>query len=83
MATAARSVAEAHIGAANKVWAVAAWLLAVRLLLLLTLAGGFVLAMITLREGTYQADGVLAAYFLLAVIPLVWLEKNPRRTDAS
>lgn len=82
---AAQGVAGAHVAAANKVFGAIAVLLAVRLLLLLTMAGGFVLAIMTLHAGTYQADGVLAAYFCLAVLPMVWLEKNPRvgKPDAS
>ena len=55
-----------------------ATLLAVRLLLMLSLIGGFALAFLALRTGTYQAGGVLVAYAVLIVIPLVWLERSPR-----
>ena len=55
-----------------------ATLLAIRLLLLLALAGGFVLAVMALQIGTYQAGGVLVAYAVLIVIPLIMLERNPR-----
>lgn len=55
-----------------------ATLLAIRFLLLLAVSGGFVLALLALRAGTYQADGVLAAYAILIVLPLVALERSPR-----
>lgn len=58
-------------------------LLAVRLLLMLALVGGFVLALMALRSGTYQAGGVLIAYAVLIVIPLIWLERNPRVGGAN
>jgi hypothetical protein len=49
--------------------------LAVRFLLLLALLGGFALAFLALRAGTPQAAGVLVAYAVLVIIPLVWLYK--------
>ena len=54
-------------------------ILAVRLLLLLALVGGFVVAVMALRDGGYQAAGVLVAYAVLIVIPMVWLESRPRQ----
>jgi hypothetical protein len=75
---AAQAVAGAHVAAGSKVFGAIAALLAVRLLLLLALLGGFVIAVMALREGTYQADGVLAGYACLFILPLVWLERNPR-----
>lgn len=70
------AVRGASIGALQAV----ASLLAVRLLLLMALLGGFVVALMVLRLGTYQADAVLVAYAVLIVIPLVWLERNPKVT---
>lgn len=64
--------------AALGVFQAIATLLAVRALLLLALAGAFVVAMLALRAGTWQADGVLVGYAVLILIPLVWLERNPR-----
>lgn len=80
--TAVRAAAEAVIvartmGLHAALHAVAT-LLAIRFLLLLAVAGGFVLALLALRAGTYQADGVLAAYAVLIVLPLVALERSPR-----
>lgn len=54
-------------------------ILAVRLLLLLAIVGGFVLAVMALTGGTYQAAGVLIAYAVLIVLPLVWLESRPKQ----
>jgi len=51
----------------------------VRLLLLLAILGGFVIAVMALRDGGYQAAGVLVAYAVLILIPLVWLESRPRK----
>lgn len=59
--------------ALGTVFAAVAALLAVRLLLMLALLGGFVLAVMALREGTYQADGVMVAYAVLILCPCVWL----------
>lgn len=53
-------------------------LLAVRFLLLLALLGAFALAFLALRNGTYEAGGVLIAYCALVLLPLVWLERAPR-----
>ena len=53
-------------------------LLAVRFLLLLALLGGFALAFMALRAGSYEAAGVLIAYAMLIVIPLIYLERYPR-----
>jgi hypothetical protein len=51
----------------------------VRLLLLLAILGGFVIAVMALRDGGNQAAGVLVAYAVLILIPLVWLESRPRK----
>jgi len=53
-------------------------LLAVRFLLLLALIGGFALAFMALRAGTYEAAAVMVGYAVLIVIPLIWLERAPR-----
>jgi hypothetical protein len=78
----AAQVAKATVAAVRAsgvgVFQAVATLLAIRLLLMLALVGGFALAFLALRAGTYQAGGVLVAYAVLIIIPLVWLEKNPR-----
>ena len=73
-----------HLATAGVLQAIAS-LLAVRLLLLIAISGGLALAILTLRAGTYQADGVLAAYAVFVVLPLVVLERNPRvnKPDAN
>lgn len=75
---AAQAVAGAQVAAARNVFSAIAMLLAVRVLLLLALVGGFVIAVMALERGTYEADGVLVAYACLFILPLVWLERNPR-----
>lgn len=72
------AVATAQSAATRGVIHALATLLAVRLMLMLALTGGFVLAVMALRVGTYQAGGVLVAYAVLILIPLIWLERNPR-----
>jgi hypothetical protein len=65
---------KAYIGALTAI----ASILAVRLLLLLAILGGFVIAVMALRDGGYQAAGVLVAFAVLILIPLVWLESRPK-----
>ena len=78
MRASAEGVAAAKMaGYANSIHAVTT-LLAVRLLLLLALLGGFALAVMALLNGGYQAAGVMVAYAVLVLIPLIYLEKNPR-----
>ena len=52
--------------------------LAIRKILTLATAGAFVLAVMALRVGTYQATAVLVGYALLVLIPLIALERSPR-----
>lgn len=78
MRAGAISVVEAERAARHGVLSAVATLLAVRLLLLLALLGGFALAFMALQHGTYEAGGVLVAYAVLIVIPLIYLERNPR-----
>jgi len=70
-----RGTDAAYIGALTAI----ASILAVRLLLLLAILGGFVIAVMALRDGGNQAAGVLVAYAVLILIPLVWLESRPRK----
>lgn len=84
-ATAARSAAEAAAASAvgrlvsmQGVLQAIATLLAVRLMLMLALLGGFALAVMALHTGSWQAAGVMVAYAVLVLLPLVWLERNPR-----
>jgi hypothetical protein len=74
----ASAVMAAQMAATRGVLHAITSLLAVRLLLLLALMGAFVLAVMALRSGTYQAGGVLVAYAVLVVIPFVVLERSPR-----
>lgn len=69
-------------GAQGLLHAVAA-LLAVRLLLMLALLGAFILSVMALHLGSYQAAGVLVAYALLIVMPLVWLERTSKVPHAT
>lgn len=50
--------------------------LATRLLLLLAILGGFVLAVLALRNGSPQALATTIAYAVLVVLPLTWLESR-------
>jgi hypothetical protein len=56
------------------VLAALASLLAARLLLLLSIAGAFVLAVMAVRDGSYIGLAVLVAYCSLTLLPLVWLD---------
>jgi hypothetical protein len=56
------------------VFSALALVLSARLLLLLTLVGAFVLGWAAMREQTYLALGVMIAYTVLTVIPMVSLE---------
>ncbi|HEX9158788.1 MAG TPA: hypothetical protein VF835_01065 [Rhizomicrobium sp.] len=75
---AARTVTETRLRASRVVMETIFGMLAVRLLLLLALAGGFVLALFALLNGSYQAGGVLVAYSVLILIPLVVLERSSK-----
>ena len=77
---AAQAAAAATKGAATGVLLAVGAMLAQRLLLLAALVGGFVLAIVALQIGSYQALGVLIAYAVLIMIPLVWLERASRPT---
>jgi hypothetical protein len=80
---AANAAIQAQVAAANKVFSAIAMLLAVRLLLLLALLGGFVIAVMAIRDGGYQAAGILVAYATLFILPLTWLERNPRTSKTE
>jgi DNA-binding XRE family transcriptional regulator len=69
-------------GASLAVFHAIASLLAVRLMLLLALMGGFALAWRALDIGTPQAGAVVVAYAVLLLLPLVWLERAPRPRPA-
>lgn len=75
---AAAGVAGARLAGAAGALRAVAQLLAVRGLLFLALCGAFALAWRALDIGTYQAGGVLVAYCVLILIPMVILERNPR-----
>jgi len=75
---AAEGIAGAKLASATNIFGVVASLLAVRVLLLLSLLGGVTLAVLAERDGGYQAVGVLVSYAVLIVIPLIYLERNPR-----
>lgn len=69
------SVRGASIGVFHALSAI----LAVRFLLMMSLVGGFVVALEVLKLGTYQADGVLVAYAALIVLPLVASERTKQK----
>lgn len=77
---AAEAVTVARLRATRVVFEAIMAMLAVRLLLLLALIGGFALAVLALLNGSYQAGGVLVAYCILVVVPLVALERGGSRT---
>lgn len=55
-----------------------ALILATRLMLLLSLAGAFVLALQAMEHQTYPAIIMFCAYCLLIIAPLVYLEIRSR-----
>ena len=57
-------------------------LLAARLLLLLSILGAFVLAVMAMRSESYAGLAVLIAYCGLAVLPLVYLDVVTHRRGA-
>ena len=66
---AAEAAAGAKTGATFAVFQAVASLLAVRLLLLLAVVFGFILALMALRAETYQSAGIVVGYAVLIVIP--------------
>ena len=58
----------------------AGYILSARALLLLSLVGAFVLAVMAMEWQTFPALEVLIAYAILAVIPVAYLEAR-RRVD--
>lgn len=60
--------------------AASAAVLATRVLLLLALIGGFILALIAVQSTSVMALCVLCAYAVLIVMPLVFLETRTRWT---
>lgn len=57
---------------------VIARILAVRLILLLSVLGGFVLGVMAMLAQTWPSLAILTAWSLLTVLPLVWLEVGQR-----
>jgi hypothetical protein len=76
--TAASAAAGARIAGAMGAFQAIASLLATKFILLISVVGGLAVALLALHIGTFQADALVAAYALLIVMPLVWLERNPR-----
>lgn len=56
-----------------------AFVLSARLLLLLALLGAFVLGLLAMTSQTYVSVGILVAWALLVIFPLVWLEGRTKR----
>lgn len=85
MHAAAAQFVHAKVSGVQATWHAISVLLAVRLMLMLALLGGFALAVMAMVRGTYEAGGVLVAYAVLVLIPLIWLERNPRvgKPDAA
>ncbi len=57
---------------------VIARILAVRLILLLSVVGGFVLGVMAMLAQSWPGLAILVAYALLTVLPMVWLEVGQR-----
>lgn len=57
--------------------------LATRLLLLLALVGGFVLALIAVQASSWMSLAVLCAYAILILIPMVALEVKTKWTGGA
>jgi len=75
---AAVAAAAAVRGSAIGVFQAVATMLALRVLLLLGLVGGFALSWRALDLATNTAIGVVIAYAVLIMIPLVVLERSPK-----
>lgn len=56
-------------------------LIAVRLLLLFAMSGGFTLAIMAMQDQSYHGLFVFIAYSLLAVLPIVWLDRSERKKN--
>lgn len=56
-------------------------ILAVRALLFLALAGAFALAWTAMGNPSWPSIIILISYVLLTVLPLVWLDRNGRRSS--
>lgn len=69
-----RLTVEAEYSALSAMFKVAARILAVRVFLLLTLAGAFSLAIIATQNQSPQSLWVLIAYSFLTTFPLAFLE---------
>lgn len=50
-----------------------------RIILLLSLIGAFVLALMASYGGNWMGIGLFVAYCAMTVLPLVWLDWNGRR----
>ncbi len=76
--TAATEAANSVVASANNtlvgVFHAIAQILAVRLILLLAVVGGFALAVMVLQTPTPVSAAVLAGYVISTVWPLVWLD---------
>lgn len=77
------AVTGAVAAAALGVFQAIATLLAVRLILLLTLCGGFTLAVSALHQGTLISVAVLVAYALLFIFPVAALEIRGKPTKGD
>lgn len=53
-------------------------ILAVRLILLLSVIGGFVLGVMAMMAQSWPSLAILTSYACLTVLPLVWLEVGQR-----
>jgi hypothetical protein len=76
--TAAPSSPEPRPGPIVAAVKVIARILAVRLILLLSVLGGFVLGVMAMVAQSWPGLAILIAYALLTVLPLVWLEVGQR-----
>lgn len=77
-ARAAQQTAQSLGAGLVRLWAGIGTVLAIRLLLLLSIAGAFVLAMLAMDHRDVASLGVLVAYAVLVVLPMVYLSRFNR-----
>ena len=56
-------------------------IIATRAILLLALVGAFALAWSAMSNPTWPSIAIMISYVLLTVLPLVWLDRNGRRSQ--
>lgn len=79
--TAAVTRDRARLWGAMGMFQAIAQILAVRLILMLAVIGGFSLGFFALRQQAWLSLCVVLVYNLLVVVPLVWLDQAGRRAS--